>query len=122
MNIPADSVDQPSLFDAPGTTQLNPIDATHLSIQAAFEQFHERNPWVYRHLVQLARDLHRRGRNKIGIGMLFEVLRWEYLRVTVDPDSDFKLNNNYRSRYARLIAARNPDLVDVFETRKLTST
>jgi len=89
------------------------------SIEEAFGLFHAENPWVYVHLVKLARDLKQRGHRKIGIAMLFEVLRWSYLMSTSDPTSDFKLNNNYRSRYARKIMAEHPDLDGIFETRGL---
>lgn len=89
------------------------------SIEEAFDLFHAENPWVYLHLVKLARDLQRRGHRKIGIAMLFEVLRWSYLMSTTDPTSDFKLNNNYRSRYARKIMTEQPDLAGIFETREL---
>lgn len=92
------------------------------TIQEAFEQFHRLNPWVFDALVTLARDLHRKGHQRIGIGMLFEVLRWNYLTRTVDPAGDFKLNNNYRSRYARMIADTCPDLTAVFETRQLKAS
>jgi hypothetical protein len=90
-----------------------------VTIQDKFEEFHRLNPWVYWELVVLTRDLVQRGKRKIGIGMLFEVLRWQYIRSTIDPSSDFKLNNNYRSRYARLIEAQEPDLAGKFETRQL---
>jgi hypothetical protein len=98
-----------------------PIDmpAARGTIDARFESFHRLNPWVYDALVTLTRDLTRRGHDRIGIAMLFEVLRWQYLRTTVgDP---FKLNNDYRSRYSRLIMATEPDLADVFETRRMTA-
>lgn len=93
----------------------------HPSIEADFRQFHALNPKVYHSLVKLARDLHERGRRRIGIGMLFEVLRWQHAMSTVDPGSEFKLNNNYRSRYARLIMDQEPDLDEIFETRELTA-
>jgi hypothetical protein len=49
--------------------------------------------------------------------MLFEVLRWRHtLRTGGD---EFKLNNNYRSYYSRLIMLTEADLTDVFETRRL---
>lgn len=89
------------------------------TIQRRFEEFHEANPWVYVTLVALARDLHRRGHNRMGIGMLWEVLRWQYMRRTVDPNSSFKLNDHYRSRYARMIQAQCPDLADAFQIRTL---
>lgn len=57
----------------------------------------------------------------MGIAMLWERMRWE---LTVETDSvdlgdDFKLNNNYRSRYARLIMNNEPDLAGFFDIRRL---
>lgn len=118
----------PTLFDGSpldGIRVERPADRRHergLTIAEQFMAFHRANPWVYEALVDLARDLVRRGRKKVGIGMLFEVLRWHYQRATADAASDFRLNNNYRSRYARLIAMREPDLRRVFETRRLRSS
>ena len=87
------------------------------TIEGAFDDFHSANQWVYDALVSMARDMVARGHRRIGIGMLFEVLRWHWLRGT--EGDEFKLNNNYRSRYARLIMDTEPDLCDVFETREL---
>ena len=91
------------------------------SIESRFEAFHARNPGVYAKLVNLAyraRNLdHQR---RIGIGMLFEVLRWEWTLLGLPDDAEeFKLNNNYRSRYARLIMADHPQLDGLFEIREL---
>lgn len=88
------------------------------TIQEQFEAFHLANPQVYRLLVAHARELAARGRRRIGIKMLWEVLRWRYMLVADDP-SGFKLNNNYTARYARLIAEQEPDLAGLFETREL---
>ncbi len=89
------------------------------TIQGRFEQFHALNPWVYTELVFLARQLQTQGHRRIGLKMLFEVIRFNYLRRTVDPSSDFKLNNSMTSRYARLIMDNEADLADAFETREL---
>lgn len=89
------------------------------SIEEAFWTFHNANPDVYRRLVKLARDLVARGHRTIGIGMLFEVLRWHHAMTTVDTESSFKLNNNYRALYARLIMVREADLDGKFNTRRL---
>lgn len=88
------------------------------SIETDFWGFHEANPHVYTRLVELARAwVQRRGPRKLGMKMLFEVLRWEVaMRTTGD---DFKLNNNYTSYYARLIMERESDLAGIFETRAL---
>lgn len=81
-----------------------------------FEEFHEANPKVYIVLVRLAREwIRRTGRSKIGIGALFERTRWEIAITTSDPE--FKLNNDFRAYYARLIMAEHPDLADLFEVR-----
>lgn len=92
------------------------------TIQEAFEDFHAENPTVYAALVRLARQAKARGHLRIGIELLFAVLRWERMMGTADPSQDhFKLNDHYTSRYARLIMAREPDLDGLFATRTLRS-
>ena len=86
--------------------------------QERFELFHENNPQVYMALVALARELVAKGYQKIGIKMLFEVVRWQFMLATTDS-SEFKLNNNYHSRYARIIMQKEPDLRGVFSLRGL---
>lgn len=89
-------------------------------IDEQFARFHADNPHVYDTLVRLAREAHAAGRNRIGIGMLWERLRWELL-VTTTGDTAYRLNNNLRSRYARAIMANETDLAGIFETRELRS-
>lgn len=89
------------------------------TIQEQFEAFHADNPWVYSELVKLARRAKQRGAVKVGIGMLAEIVRWRRYMATQDFNSGFKLNNNYRSRYVRLIEEQEPDLRGLFETREL---
>jgi hypothetical protein len=92
------------------------------TIQQAFDEFHEANPKVYDELVRLARRAKARGHRKIGIELLFAVLRWQRMMETDDPSqAAFKLNDHYTSRYARLIMEREPDLEGFFETRALRS-
>ena len=88
-----------------------------LSPREKFEEFHRDNPHVYRELRQLALDLVELGHERIGIGMLFEVLRWK--RALRTTDDDFKLNNNYRARYARLLMEMEPRLAGKFEIRQI---
>ncbi|MGI0148620.1 MAG: hypothetical protein ACREDF_03695 [Thermoplasmata archaeon] len=86
-------------------------------IQRAFEEFHALNPHVYDTLVRLARRYAEKHR-KAGIGHLWEVMRWQMF-VETTGDEEFRLNNNWKSRYARLIMAREPDLDGLFEIREL---
>jgi hypothetical protein len=89
------------------------------TIQQRFEEFHAANPWVYAELCRLAREVQGRGHKRIAIDYLFGYIRWTQLMRPVDPTSPFKLNDHYRSRYARLIMATEPDLANFFETREL---
>lgn len=91
------------------------------SLEQRFRDFHEKNPHVYHALVRLARQLLSKGHRRLGIGMLYEVLRWEHKLATQDPHSNYKLSDNYRSRYARLIMKQEPDLKGVFSTKELRS-
>lgn len=95
------------------------VERDHESIQARFERFHEENPHVYELLVHLAREARREGIQKTSMSLLFEVARWT--RMLKTNEDSFKLSNDYRSRYARLIMEQEPDLSGLFETRPLTS-
>lgn len=111
-----------SLFDddltGDAAVQLASVHRLEASIQARFETFHAANPRVYDLLVEFARQLHGRGFDHCGISLIWERMRWELAITTVDPDG-FKLNNDWRSRYARLIMEREKDLAGFFRTREL---
>lgn len=87
------------------------------TIEEAFEAFHAANPHVYRTLVAMAWEAKNRGVRKVGIGMMFEVLRWNHALQT--GGDEFKLNNNFRSYYSRRIMLDDPRLEGIFETRML---
>ena len=88
------------------------------TIDQAFDDFNREHPEVYSELVRLARQLKSRGHKRYGIGSLFEVIRWHRALQSRD-EAGFKVNNNFRSRYARLIMQRESDLAGFFETREL---
>jgi hypothetical protein len=113
-----DPDDFPTLFDEP-PVYVRPDQRT-ASLEEQFEAFHQANPWVATALLRLAREGVARGRTRLGIGQLWEVLRWEADRVTGSPVK-LHLNNNHRSRYARLLVRMDPGLDGVFETRELRS-
>ena len=85
-----------------------------------FWGFHEANPAVYEALAKLARSALGRGKRRIGAKALWEVVRWDMWLAT-EGDEEFNLNNNYTSRYARLLMARETDLRGVFVLRELRS-
>ena len=88
------------------------------TIQQSFEDFDAAHPEVYEYLVRLVFEVRSRGFKHYGIGALWERMRWHF-QIERDMEEDFKLNNNYRSRYVRKIIAQYPDLEDFFELRIL---
>ncbi len=90
------------------------------TIQGRFEEYHRKHPEVYNELVRLARSLRDKGVERYGIAALFEVLRYDRAISTSD-DAGWKLCNDYRSRYARLIESNESDLRGFFAVRMLKS-
>lgn len=98
--------DQPGLF---GPSRAE-------EIFDAWLEFHQQNPEVLAELASLVDQLLARGHQRYGIGSLFEVVRWH--RALETTDEEFKLNNNHRALYARLLMARYPRLEGFFEIRR----
>lgn len=88
-----------------------------MSIREQFEQFDRTNPSVYKTLVRLTFQAVDAGRSRLGIGMLWERLRWERF-IQRDPEETYKLNNNYRALYARKLMDDYPEFDGLFETRR----
>ncbi|MER7445009.1 hypothetical protein [Micromonospora avicenniae] len=86
------------------------------TIDERFQAFHQEHPEVLAHLEALARDWFRT-RNRLGVGMLFEVLRWQ--TGIGSTDQLYRLNNDFRSRYVRLMVERHPEWAHRFQTREL---
>lgn len=87
------------------------------NLRSRFLTFHIENLHVYHAIVALAREYRaRRGPYaKIGIDLLIARLRWD---VVVNTSGDpYRLANEHRAFYARLVMHREPDLRGVFDTR-----
>lgn len=80
-------------------------------------EFDVAHPEVYAELRRLALEAVRRGRRRIGIAQLVEVARWN-LATSAKADG-YKINNDFRSRWARRLSAECPELRDVFEIREV---
>lgn len=91
-----------------------------MSIDKQFEAFHEANPQVYEALRTLALGAIRAGRTKIGAKALWERMRWDMWIATTEKAP--RLNNNYCSRYARLLMLSEPELSGAFDIRTLRNS
>lgn len=98
--------------------QLSFLDAS--IADAKFAEFNSNNPQVYRALVKFAWEARTAGHYKISIELLVNRVRWELIITTQDRNSEFKINNNYKSRYARMIMTE-PGLENIFNTREMRS-
>lgn len=87
-------------------------------LDARFQEYHRRNPRVYRLFKQYAFQVLRAGRNHYGAKAIFERIRWYLMFETNDPEG-FKVNNSYVSRYVRMLVREHPEFEGFFETRRL---
>lgn len=99
----------------PNVAVVQPKDA---SIEERFLSFHYANPHIYRNLRTLALAMKKSGHDKVGIKLLIEKLRWEYAIHTKHAEGEYAINNDFTSRYARLLM-QDPKLVGMFQTREL---
>lgn len=91
--------------------------AREATIQERFEAFHSQNPQVYAAYRSLAFQLLGQGVKRYGISGLTEILRWQFALQT--KGDSFRINNDYRSRYVRMLVKNHPELDGFFEFRQL---
>lgn len=89
------------------------------TITERFNRFHEDNPQVANDLERMAREWFAAGNRRVSVQMLWEVLRWVKGAQGVKTEEPYRLNDNFRGRYARLLIARNPEWADRINTREL---
>lgn len=106
---------QATLPFAVATPEIVPVESRGLGLDAQFKLFHEANPLVYQSLRRLALDAKQEGWWHGSINLLFERLRWLYAVKT--RGSKYKLNNNWRAFYARMLMDNEPELEGWFEVR-----
>lgn len=91
-----------------------------MTIQDKFEKFHQENPRIFVLFVHYAKLLKKKGFTTYSAKAIFEQVRW-HMSVRVKNGKPYKLNNNYTSRYARLLTETHPAFTDFFESRTLRS-
>jgi len=80
-----------------------------------FWKFHSDNPNVFHLFADVALKTKRSGRDRYSIQAIAEVVRWQTDIETIDQH--FKLPNNTRAYYARLLMHEFPSLKNFFNTR-----
>jgi hypothetical protein len=89
------------------------------TVEQRFQEFHERNPRVYDLLRGLCREARAKGHRHIGIDLLFARYRWERPSVSM-PGEEFKISNDFKPYYARLLMVRHPEFSGLFRLKRLS--
>lgn len=95
---------------------LNFLPRAPATLAERFAAFHRLNPHVYRALRDKALRMRRTGRTHFGIAAIYEAARYDAALETVGEV--WKLNNNHRAYYARLLMQLEPELRGFFATRR----
>ncbi len=90
------------------------------SLDERFNKFHRANPMVFDLFLRFTLKAKDRGYKHFSAKAVFERIRWHMHIDTVDADG-FKLNNNYTSRYVRLLEQLFPEHRDFYNKRELRS-
>jgi hypothetical protein len=80
-----------------------------------FLQYDAENPEIWSEFEAIALDLIKRGRTHYSAYAILEVIRHHTI---IKGSDEFKVNNNYRSGYARKFAVKYPQYRRFFELRE----
>lgn len=103
--------------------------ATGNSIQESFSKFHEAHPEIFLLIVKECDRAIRHGKKKFSVKAIGNYIRWnvfieseqETLFTKRGDKIQFKLNDAFFSRYARLLIISYPHMKDFIELRDLRS-
>ena len=88
-----------------------------MTLQERFEQFHQQNSHIYDMLVELSRKMKaKKTMRQWSVYAAYELVRYQWNNRTRSFD-DYKLPNEFRPIYSRLIMEQNPTLTVSFVPR-----
>ena len=93
----------------------------HEQMRAAANEFHRQHPEVWTLMCTYAFRMIGQGRKRCSVNMMFELIRWNTNEAVVDPQQQFKINNNHRPFYSRRFMAKWPQHEGFFGKREQTS-
>lgn len=88
-------------------------------IDVKFDTYDRRNPKVYQLFKRFAYEALMTGHRHFGAKAIMERVRWETIINTTGDQ--FKVNNNYTSRYVRKLITEKPEFEGFFRVHKLLS-
>lgn len=89
------------------------------TIDDAFRQFDREHPEVFRLFRDYAEQIRGRGFSRYSSDAILHRIRWWH--HVEQADREFKINDHFSSRYARLLIEVDPTFAGFFELRRLRS-
>ena len=118
-NQPQTEVVQMDIWSLLDATALEPINKPEYgegeTLEERFERFHAANPHIYKTLKEMALALKVAGLKRYGIDALFGFLRFNH-SIRTQGDG-FKLNNDFKAFYSRMLMEEEEELTGFFEVR-----
>ena len=99
------------------TATIQPEVSREATIDERCDAFIKANPHVWNFFVALCLEIKRKGARQWSSKAAFEVMR--YLATLQSVGEDFKLPNDFTSRFARRAMQEVPELEGFFELRPL---
>ena len=96
--------------------QLPLFSSPEDKLARAWAECKQANPWLLPKLVDIARELRRRGHDRYSMDGIFHILRWETELST--GDLSLKVNNNHTALAARDLMTAYPELDGFFQLRE----
>ncbi len=88
------------------------------ALDEKFFKYHKDNPHVLELLLMYTRQVKEAGFDTYSLNTIMNRVRWHVNIETKDIEG-YKMNNNYSSRYARLIVLEAPEFEGFFNNREL---
>lgn len=108
---------QGSLFDVAMAPTVTPTVAREATIDERCDAFIRANPHVWKTFVRISLEMKRRGMPQWSSKAVFEVMR--YMATLQSVGENFKLPNEYTSRFSRKAMTEVPELAGFFVVRPL---
>ena len=87
------------------------------TIDAAFREFDREHPEVFRLFREYAESVRGRGFTRYSADAILHRIRWWH--HVERGQTEFKINDHFSSRYARLLVSVDPSFAEFFEFRRL---
>jgi hypothetical protein len=84
-----------------------------------FVEYHAKNPEIFEKFKEFAWIIKDSGKQHYGAKALLERIGWH---MEFEKKSEFKINNNFASAYARLLISEDKSFDGFFELRKTPGT